>query len=182
MDIISHGLWSAIIFKFLNLRRKARKKLNIYLASFFGIFPDILSFSLLFIWFGFSLVSGGMDFSDLPHPEKVEPAQTDTYFIYALTNLLYNITHSIFVFILVFFIIFFVFKKQIFEIFAWLIHILIDIPSHSYQFYPTPFLWPISGWKFNGISWANPKFIIINYSLIIIFYLILRKKSKINKT
>jgi hypothetical protein len=53
---------------------------------------------------------------------------------------------------------------------GWLVHILIDIPTHSYQFYPTPFLWPLSSWKFNGISWGQKWFMIANYSTIVIAY------------
>jgi len=53
----------------------------------------------------------------------------------------------------------------------------------SYKFYPTPFLWPISGWKFDGLSWADPWFMLFNYAAIIIVYVLLKKSSKaITKT
>lgn len=64
---------------------------------------------------------------------------------------------------------------------GWLLHILMDIPSHSYDFYPTPFLWPISDFKINGFHWGTPWFMITNYSLIIISYLILYFLKKRNK-
>ena len=64
---------------------------------------------------------------------------------------------------------------------GWGLHILIDIPTHSYQFYPTPLLWPVSSWKFNGFSWTTPWFIIVNYLAILLVYAllyILRKRRR----
>jgi len=62
-------------------------------------------------------------------------------------------------------------KRVPFELLGWLLHILIDIPTHSYSFYPTPFLWPISQFKFDGISWAIPWFMIANYSALALVFL-----------
>lgn len=69
--------------------------------------------------------------------------------------------------------------------FGWALHILIDIPSHSISLYPTPFLWPISEYRFPyGVSWANQTFMIINYSALLIVWIFLiiyaSKKSKIS--
>lgn len=38
---------------------------------------------------------------------------------------------------------------------AWCIHILIDIPTHSRRQWGPQFLWPISSYSFDGISWAE---------------------------
>lgn len=61
---------------------------------------------------------------------------------------------------------------------AWGVHILVDIPTHSYRFYPTPFLWPLSGWKFNGFSWGTPWFIVVNYGALLLTIWWLRQKKK----
>ena len=38
---------------------------------------------------------------------------------------------------------------------AWLLHLLIDIPTHSRErMAPRPF-WPLSHWAYDGISWAD---------------------------
>jgi len=38
---------------------------------------------------------------------------------------------------------------------AWLLHILLDIPTHSRQrLGPRPF-WPLSSWAYDGFSWAD---------------------------
>ena len=38
---------------------------------------------------------------------------------------------------------------------AWCIHILIDIPTHSRRQWGPQFLWPLSSYAFDGISWAE---------------------------
>lgn len=175
MDILSHGLWTGAASKFANI--KIKKPLNIRLAVFWGIFPDLLSFALPFVWLAYGLAFGGLSFSDLPRPDTTEPAPSDTLPIFRLTSLFYNLSHSTIVFAVIFGIVYFILRRPVWEMSAWLLHVLIDIPTHSYRFYPTPFLWPLSEWKFDGLSWATPWFLILNYSAIIIVYFLLRRKT-----
>ena len=86
---------------------------------------------------------------------------------------LYNITHSLVVFFLVFILVSWLSKRFFWSMTAWAMHILIDIPTHSYNFFPTPFLWPISSYKVDGISWGTPWFMVVNYSAIVITYVII---------
>ncbi|MGB7949040.1 MAG: hypothetical protein WCH75_15250, partial [Candidatus Binatia bacterium] len=53
---------------------------------------------------------------------------------------------------------------------AWGLHILVDIPTHSYKFFPTPFLWPVSGFEINGHNWATPEILIPNVVFLTIIY------------
>ena len=176
MDFLSHGLWAGAVYK--AAQRKTKKPLRVWLAAFWGVFPDLLAFTVLFTWLFWNLIFGGLSFSDFPQPDAVEPVLQDTLAIFRLTSILYSVSHSAFIFLLVFGIIFLILRRPIWELGGWLFHILLDIPTHSYQFYPTPFLWPLSDWKFDGFSWATPWFLIINYFLIIVVYILLRKKKK----
>lgn len=177
MDIFSHGLWTGLYAKILN--KKVKKPLNTWFTVFFGVFPDLFAFTIPILWTIIDLVVGKITFADLPRPEAIEPVNQNLLPIFRTTHLLYDISHSLIIFFLVVVVLFIIFRKVILELSGWLLHILIDIPTHSYRFYPTPFLWPISGIKFNGLSWATPWFIIINYSAIIFVYLILRKAWKV---
>lgn len=38
---------------------------------------------------------------------------------------------------------------------AWLLHLLVDIPTHSRDRMGPRVFWPFSGWAFNGVSWAD---------------------------
>jgi hypothetical protein len=49
---------------------------------------------------------------------------------------------------------------------AWPLHILMDIPTHRAGRYGTPFLWPLTDYRFDGISWGQRWFMILNWSLI----------------
>ena len=142
-----------------------------------GVFPDIFAFTLPFVWMFWNLIFGDMNFSDFPRPETVEPAARDTLPVFQLASQLYNISHSLIVFVVVFALIWVVFRRTPWEMSGWLLHILVDIPTHSYRFYPTPFLWPFSEWKFDGFSWGVPWFIILNYSALISVYWILRRRK-----
>lgn len=176
MDVFAHGLWTWIGTKLANLKLKT--KLNAKLTVLFGILPDIASFAPLFIWLLFNIVSSNFSFANIPHPVDIEPATQDTLLIFKATSLIYSITHSLIIFIIVFMAIFLIKQKFFLPLLGWLLHIIIDIPTHSYKFYPTPFLWPLSSWKFNGFSWGNKWFMLANYSLILIAYLLIRRIKK----
>ena len=63
-----------------------------------------------------------------------------------------------------------VFRTPIWESFAWGLHIIFDIFTHSYRFFPTPFLWPISDVKVNGWPWGMPAIFIPNVILLALLY------------
>jgi len=60
MDIFSHGLWAIVAYKGTNdfvLKPKSKKSLKVWLAAFWGIFPDLFSFAIPFVW-----IFGGFGF------------------------------------------------------------------------------------------------------------------------
>src|SRR3989344_6280017 len=151
MDIFSHFLWTyAVFFKFKKYR---------LLTAIFGILPDILSFGPFFIYglITRNFTSGKPELSSIPD--------------YVFTA--YNFTHSLVIFLIIVGILYYITRQIPIYTGGWLLHILIDIPSHSREFFPSPFLYPISSFNVNGISWGNPKFLIVNYSLLLIVYLYL---------
>ena len=188
MDVFAHGLWAGAAAKAANKNSaivgKIKKPLKVWRMVFWGVFPDLFAFTLPFVWMFWNLVFGGMKFSNFPRPETVEPAVRDTLPVFQIASGLYNISHSLIVFIIIFGLAAVLLRSKLrripWEMSGWLLHILIDIPTHSYKFYPTPFLWPFSEWKFDGFSWGVPWFIILNYSAIILAYWFLRRrKSKL---
>ncbi|MDP3740794.1 MAG: hypothetical protein Q8R08_00520 [bacterium] len=155
MDIISHGLWGSIAFG-----RKNKK--SFWTAFLFGIAPDFLAFAPLF-----TLIFLGI--YERPPISLVEPPDVSLIplFVYGV----YNITHSLFVFAAAFLIIWLIRRRPLWEIYAWGLHIILDIPTHSYQFFPTPFLWPISDFRIDGIGWASPLIFFPNIAILIILYI-----------
>ncbi|MDO8552051.1 MAG: hypothetical protein Q7S01_00815 [bacterium] len=203
MDIFSHGLWAGAAAKAANKissrgdslpasgrltegggdssRREVSppcsSKLNVWHAAAWGVFPDLFAFTPAFIGLFWLLATGQMSLSEWPGRHGGEPSPGDSLPVFQLAGQLYNFSHSIFVFAIVFCIVWFMRKKPVLEMGGWLLHIIMDIPTHSYAFYPTPVFWPLFGWKFNGIQWAQPWFLILDYGLLILVYWLLREKK-----
>lgn len=179
MDILAHGLWVAGIFRAHNLKKKSKNKLNIWKATFWGLFPDLFAFTIPFVILFYNLIFKHLSILEMPHPDSLEPSAAPAGF--GLSHILYNYSHSIIIFLLVFLVVSLIFRRPVWVMSGWLIHILIDIPTHSYAFFPTPFLWPLSNLEVNGFSWGTLWFMILNYSALLIFYIFLYISSKKSK-
>lgn len=164
MDIISHGLWGGVVFG-----RKNRK--TFWQALGFGILPDLLSFGLFTIADVLGMVSGPDWGKGHPDPSSIPQ----------IIHTLYNFTHSFIVFAGVFGLVWIFRRKPFLPMFAWGLHILLDIPTHSTSFFPTPFLFPVSDFVVNGISWGQPIIFYPNITFLFLCYLFWylydRKKS-----
>lgn len=154
MDYVAHGLWSYIVFN--------RIKRPIY-AVIFGLLPDTISwviyavYRLLFLnQFGKPVVS------EIPQ------------WVFNL----YNMSHSLIVAGVIIALIYIISRKIPIYIFAWPLAIVLDIFTHTRDFLPTPFLWPLSSWKFPGIQWGTWQFMITNYSVIILCLIIILYKGR----
>jgi hypothetical protein len=185
MEIISHAFWAGTAYKLVKKNKSPNheKKKNFFFFVSWSIFPDIISFGLIFLWFLILTFASGFDFSFMPeYMHAIDANEPPGPFlpIFKLTSTLYNISHSAVIFLMVFGLFFYFLKTPPWTLLGWLFHILIDIPTHSYQFYPTPFLWPISGFKVHGISWGVPWFMALNYSaMILVYFLFWRRKKRI---
>ena len=153
MDIVSHGLWGGIAFGRDNRR-------NFWLALCFGMLPDLCSFGPLYL----AVVLGLAERPHFAH-EPPDPSRIPAY-----VHRVYNVTHSLVVFLVAFALLWMIFRKPIWEACAWGLHVLFDIFTHSYQFFPTPFLWPISDFKVNGWPWGRPVIFLPNVILLILLY------------
>ena len=135
MDTLSHALWSRGFFGYRGMP---------YWSLFFGALPDLCSFG---IYFFINLLNnspfqfGKPDIDDLP----------------GWLFVLYDVSHSLVIASLVIIILHFIVdKKFIFVMFGWPLHILLDFPFHTAEFFPTPILWPLLNVEFDGVSWATP--------------------------
>lgn len=154
MDIVSHGLWGALGFG-------RRSRASFWWAFFFGIAPDLFSFGIFLVLAFFGLAEHP-DWSSGQHPD---PAQIPAY-----VHSAYNVTHSLIIFSIVFGVVWLTRKKPLYILSAWGLHILMDIPTHSHEFFPTPFLWPFFEFTVNGIPWSSPIILVPNIVLLILFY------------
>lgn len=150
MDIVSHGLWGSVAFG-------RRNKRDFWLGFLFGIAPDFFSFGIFTLANLFTLEERGFSRPDL--------ASIPSY-----VHHLYDITHSFVTFAVVFAIIWAVLRRPLWPMLAWPLHILMDLFTHSTSFFPTPFLWPLVSYRFDGVSWGTPPIFFTNVALLVFAY------------
>ncbi|KKR14863.1 MAG: hypothetical protein UT42_C0016G0002 [Candidatus Falkowbacteria bacterium GW2011_GWA2_39_24] len=154
MDILSHILVSNLVYK--ELPTTAR-----WLAIVLGTFPDLISFVGVF----------NLEFAKkLLFFKRIPTVYFPRYVLF-----IYNITHSLLFWLATWMIVYFVLHQVTAAIVvsSWGLHIIIDIFTHnSKSNLATRIFWPLSNWHFDGFIWTTKKFLIINYAIIAILYLI----------
>lgn len=167
MDILAHTLWANAGARGVNgLRAKKGKPpvMHSGWTGFWGVFPDLFAFALPMALALYRVVIGETSFGALrDHHGPVGGFDLAAY--------LYQYSHSLVIWAIVFVAVWAIYRRPRWELLGWALHILIDIPSHAIGFYPTPFLFPISEYRFPyGIPWSNTYYMIINYSALLIVW------------
>ncbi len=169
MDIFSHGLWGAAAFGRSN---GGFTKKKFWTALAFGVAPDLFSFGILFVQDVAHFITAGS--FRYPHDMESGGINLPQYVFSA-----YNVTHSLFVFAATFFLLWAIFKKPVWESLAWGLHILVDIPTHTHAFFPTPFLWPFFNFTLDGWSWGSPWIFFPNvFALALVYFWFYRSRKK----
>jgi len=162
MDIIAHGLWAAA--GVTAARKAAHARIRLGWTVFWAMFPDLLAFGppvAVGLWL--LLTGGSLRGARLPRVN--------------FGVQLYPLGHSLITFLLVFAVTSLLARRIVLELLGWLSHILIDIFTHSFRYYATRFLWPVSDIRFNGLPWWTPWFWCSTYVALAIVYFLLWKKG-----
>jgi hypothetical protein len=148
MDILAHFLWTFAIY-WQHPKR--------WIAGIIGFMPDIIAFGIAILA---RLVSG---LSVIGKPSDVSAIPS---YVFSL----YGVTHSLVICALGMTLLWFFAREWFWISFGWPLHIIIDIPTHTGAFFPTPIFWPLSDFYVSGISWGVPWFMAANYSALLIIY------------
>ena len=171
MDVLAHGLWTNVMYKLIPETRNNKK--TTWWGIFFGVFPDLVAFTPVFAYIFYRGIFLHTWIRFAPPEDTNQTIPLDQ-----LTHHLYNFSHSLVIWLIVFVLVWLLFRKTPWVLLGWALHICIDIFSHSSQFFPTPFLFPISKFYVNGIPWAEPVFMIVNYSALVLLYIFLIPRIK----
>jgi hypothetical protein len=166
---------------------------------FWGVLPDLVSFTPAICWMVWLVLIKRVPYSQVPRPEHLTPDERANIFIFRVVDALYHPSHSLIIFACMFLLVWAVHWYRLnyyrgvkmpgvtptpasppWEMCGWLLHILLDIPSHTTRLFPTPFLWPLFDLKVDGISWGRPWFMVINYGTLLVIFIVLRLRSKKN--
>lgn len=162
MEIVAHGLWAAAAA--ITANRSAKAGIRVGWVVWWAAFPDVLAFGPSFaagLWLRLAgdPLSGPVDGHVLPHVHLGLP--------------LYQAGHSLIVFLLVFGIATILARRIVFAMLGWLLHIVIDIFTHSLSYYATRFLWPVSDYRIDAIAWWTPWFWAATYGALGVVYFLL---------
>lgn len=153
MDIFAHSVYAGILGKTIE-KNDSRRKKTMWLTALFGVVPDLFAFGPVFI---VSIFNGGFNHHVLPSG-------------FDLAHTLYQYSHSLVIAVTVLMLVFLFKKIWWTPLFGWILHILIDMPLHAPDFFPTPFLFPISSWTLPfGISWATPAIFFTTWGLVVAY-------------
>jgi hypothetical protein len=170
MEIVAHGLLAAAAT--ISARSRWKARLSLGWTIWWAVFPDVLAFGPTFaagLWLRFrgGLETGGAHGGHLPHVHLGLP--------------LYPFAHSAVMFLMVFAITTILARRIVWPLFGWLLHILIDIPTHSFSYYATRFLWPISEFRIDGIAWWTRWFWVSTYVALAAVYLLMWRKGWLSR-
>jgi hypothetical protein len=159
MDIVAHSLWATAIGKTWN--RRARTRLRFLWFVFWTMFPDLFAFTPMVVAGIWAKLSG----------------VTQMTYVHSIGGIgLYDLSHSFVVFAAAFAVASVVLRRPVWAMLGWALHIAIDIPTHSR--YTTPFLWPLSRYRFVGIGWWEHWFMVVNYTALAIVFLLMWRRDR----
>jgi hypothetical protein len=161
MDILAHGLWAGIGIAWAR-RRWAIAPRTAAATVALAIVPDLMQLlpllgAAVFGGQGMRVLSAYA--TALPGLEPALPPLVAMW-----SHHLHCIMHSAIVAAAVTAFVWAWRKALWLPLLGWWSHIVIDVFSHSADFYPSPVLYPITQRGFDGVAWNTPAFLITNYA------------------
>ena len=83
---------------------------------------------------------------------------------------LHCVMHSSPVAVLVGVVLWFVRRGAVMALLGWASHIVIDVFTHSADYFPVAVFYPFSDRGFDGIAWTTPWFMALNYGSLATFW------------
>lgn len=177
MDILAHGLWAGLGAAAWHQRRPLDRR-TVGLAVGLAALPDLAQFAPL-LALALSSVEGWRVLlayaNALPGYEPpLSPLLAD------LTHHLHCVMHSALVAGAVTGVLWLWLGRFWLPLWGWWSHVLIDVFTHSADFYPSPVFFPATYWGFDGVAWNTPWFMVTNYLAIAVAAMVVfHRKSRI---
>ena len=175
MDILAHALWAGAaavaVQQSVGLDRR-----SVAATVVLAVLPDVMHLLPILAWvvFGDGPVATLQAYAfPTPGQEPVLPAM-----VQLLSHHLHCTAHSLVVAGAVTLLIGVLLRRWWWPLMGWWLHILLDIPTHSADYYPVPALYPFTMSGIDGIAWNTPWFMIANYAALagVALWLALRRR------
>lgn len=161
MDLLAHALWAGVAGESLRRRGRIGPKGLVAVAAL-SVLPDMVQGLPVAAW---ALVDGQFpgvlwDFATAePGREPEMPAA-----VQFASHHLHCIGHSAIVAGLATGVAWAMRWRHAWVLAGWWLHIVIDVFTHSADFYPVPVLYPLTMQGFDGLAWNTPGFQVVNYA------------------
>lgn len=162
MDLLSHVSWAGAAAEALRRRDPSSSGSPVPAAMALGAAPDLGQLLPVAAW------SLGQDdplqvvrqfIAAQPGGEPAMPA-----LVSLISHHLHCIGHSAVIAAVVAFVVWRLRGRSWIPLVGWWLHIAVDVPTHSSDFYAVPFLYPFTYWGFDGVAWTNPWVLAVNYA------------------
>lgn len=161
MDIVAHTLWVAAGAVVIH-RRRPLPRGTAMIALALAAVPDVIHLLPLAGWWLF----GDGSFAALRAYAVAVPGQEPVLpqLVELLSHHLHCVMHSAPIAAATTLALWAVRRTLWMPLLGWWSHIVIDVFTHSADYYAVPVLYPFSYRGFDGIAWITPWFMVLNYA------------------
>ncbi len=175
-DVISHALWAGAAGEALRRRFGGGRRVVAATVAM-GVAPDLVFVLPVAAWSVFQAEPASLLHRYLTAVPGTEPLLPPM--LASVDHHLHCVMHSIVVAGVVALIARWKRPALVLPLAGWGLHIALDIPTHSSDYYAVPFLYPLTYWGVDGIAWTTPWLLALNYLAIAVVYAALfAKRSK----
>lgn len=161
MDIVAHTLWAGLGAAWLARRRRDVTRKTVAATMALAALPDVIQMLPVLAWWG----AGGGSWAAvqafaiaMPGREPVIPEWVSWW-----SHNIHCIAHSA-VIAAGATLVCWAWRRTLWlPLLGWWSHIVIDVFTHSADYYPSPVLYPFTERGFDGIAWITPWFMALNY-------------------
>ncbi len=176
MDILAHGLWAGSGLAVAARRQRVARRTVVW-TLLLAVLPDFMHAAPVVVW---SL--SGDSVRELWTYAWASPDEIPNFpaSVAVWSHHLHCIFHSGLIAACVSIALWAATRRFWLPLLGWWSHILIDVFAHASDFYPSPVLYPLSYWGFDGIAWNTPWFMLGNYSALLgigVFLLLKRRDN-----
>jgi hypothetical protein len=181
MDILAHALWAGVGTALASRKFRVERR-SAVLTIALAVLPDALQLLPIVWWVVFGAGSvAALNAYAMASP-GLEPSMPPS--VTFLAHHLHCLMHSAVVAGAVTGVLWLIRRTLWIPLLGWWSHIVIDVFTHSTDYYPAPALYPITERGFDGLAWNLPWFLALNYaalSLTCLWLVLTRKPAQTAK-
>jgi len=167
VDVIAHGLWAGAAGSWLARRHHAPRGALAWTVAL-GVAPDLLQLVPVLAWSATQAAPVSVLYAHVAAAPGSEPAMPAI--VEAFSHHAHCFLHSAIVAGIVTAMLWRWWPGWLIPMSGWWLHIAIDVPTHSDDYYPVPFLYPLTYWGFDGVAWTRPWVLALNYIALALVY------------